>query len=339
METPTELLIDEPHTDAELQGNLLQDYEQKFEQRPEDQKLSKLCRDVGLKIVEKKQLFITIEEEGPDEMKNLCREFSLLRSEKASRVRGWIRGKTKIGPVFDAKVCRHQERYGIEVMVESLFRDRTVSRVRIVNGINKYVTETSKTISLESVEHRVTGKLVVKAKPRLKFAVTLSPVSIPVRERKWIDIDPKPFNEVCFAVSKFMIRLLRHDKNITREDDGAVRFDDLIEEFKVKFVGTSEWTVDAWTTFLAKGGGPKKRFQYCLNPNSSNCIARQCTVARGLHRVHLPHRERLRDALHKTKWSDPRRKRQQKGQTISVLHSREPDGHSTWSKRSGTRSG
>ena len=66
-----------------------------------------------------------------------------------------------------------------------------------------------------------------------------------------------------------MIRFLRQDETIPREDDGAVRFDDLIEKFKVKFVGTSEWTVDAWTTFLAKGGGPKKKFQYCLNPNSS----------------------------------------------------------------------
>ena len=27
--------------------------------------------------------------------------------------------------------------------------------------------------------------------------------------------------------------------------------------------------VEAWISFLAKGGGPKKRFQYCLNPNSS----------------------------------------------------------------------
>ena len=30
-----------------------------------------------------------------------------------------------------------------------------------------------------------------------------------------------------------------------------------------------QWTVDDWENCLAKGGGPKKRFQYCLNPNSS----------------------------------------------------------------------
>ena len=66
-----------------------------------------------------------------------------------------------------------------------------------------------------------------------------------------------------------MIRLLQHNETIPREDDGAVSFDDLIEKFKASFDGTSQWTVDAWITFLAKGGGPKKRLQYCLNPNSS----------------------------------------------------------------------
>ena len=36
-----------------------------------------------------------------------------------------------------------------------------------------------------------------------------------------------------------MIKILRHEENIPREDDGAARFDDLIEKFKVKFVGYS----------------------------------------------------------------------------------------------------
>ena len=99
METPTELATADPHTNARLEGNLLRDYEHKFEQLPEDQKLSKLCCDAGLKILEKGQFYITLdEEEGPDEMKNLCREYTLPRSEEASRVRGWILGNTKNRP-------------------------------------------------------------------------------------------------------------------------------------------------------------------------------------------------------------------------------------------------
>ena len=51
----------------------------------------------------------------------------------------------------------------MEIMIESLFRDRTVSGVRIVNGINKYVTETSEEILVTSVENRGVWKPVVKA--------------------------------------------------------------------------------------------------------------------------------------------------------------------------------
>ena len=70
--------------------------------------------------------------------------------------------------------------------------------VRFVNGINKYLTETSETILLEGVEHRVTGKPDAKAGPQLKPAVTLSPISIPLRERNWTDITPERFRQDCF---------------------------------------------------------------------------------------------------------------------------------------------
>ena len=65
-----------------------------------------------------------------------------------------------------------------------------------------------------------------------------------------------------------MIRLLRHDDTVHREDDGAVIFDDLAELCKARFAGTSHWAIEAWISFLANGRGPKNRFQYCLNPNS-----------------------------------------------------------------------
>ena len=57
--------------------------------------------------------------------------------------------------------------------------------------------------------------------------------------------------------------------SVPREDDGAVRFDDFMEEFEAKFDGSSQWSVYACITYLPMGGGQKKRFQYCLNPHSS----------------------------------------------------------------------
>ena len=75
--------------------------------------------------------------------------------------------------------------------------------------------------------------------------------------------------KIVFAVSQAMIRLMRHDQSIPREDDGAVRFDDIMEVFKEKFDGASQWSINDWIPFLAKGGEPKIRFQYCLNPDSA----------------------------------------------------------------------
>ena len=114
-------------------------------------------------------------------------------------------------------------------MIESSFRDRTVSWVRMVNGINKYVTETSEEISVgKRWEQEVHGKPVAKAKPRPMPTLTLTHVSTPHRERRSIDVDPGKYSQGCFEVSKFLITLLRHDDTVPREDDGAVRFDDLI---------------------------------------------------------------------------------------------------------------
>ena len=135
-------------------------------------------------------------------------------------------------------------------MVESLFRDGTASWVRIVNGVDKYVTETTETTPTGNVERRSSGKLVAKARPQLKPAVTLSPISIPLCERKWIDINPERFHQDCFTVSKATIRLLRHHPSIPGEDDGAVRFDEIMKEFKAKFDGVSQWSINDWMSFL-----------------------------------------------------------------------------------------
>ena len=64
--------------------------------------------------------------------------------------------------------------------------------------------------------------------------MTVSPIPIPVLEKKWIDINPEKFHEDYFAVSKVMIRLLRHDSSTPREDDKAVRFDDPIARVQKK---------------------------------------------------------------------------------------------------------
>ena len=95
----------------------------------------------------------------------------LPRSDQSSQVKGWIRGNTKIGPVLEVMVCHHQGRYGIEVMIESPFGDKTCSWVRIVSGINNYMTEMSEETHVESIGKKSTGKPVAKAKTATDICV------------------------------------------------------------------------------------------------------------------------------------------------------------------------
>ena len=60
MEIPTRPSAEETLTNAQQRRNLVQEYERKFEQLSEDQKLFKLCSDAGLKLVEKGQYFYTL---------------------------------------------------------------------------------------------------------------------------------------------------------------------------------------------------------------------------------------------------------------------------------------
>ena len=104
----------------------MQENEQKFEQLSEDQKLSKLCSDAGLKPVEQGQYFKNLETEEGQQMQHLCREYMMPRNEKETRIRGWILTNMRIGPVLNIKGCCRDDRYSIEVQVPSLFQDNTV---------------------------------------------------------------------------------------------------------------------------------------------------------------------------------------------------------------------
>ena len=68
-----------------------------------------------------------------------------------------------------------------------------------------------------------------------------------------------------------MIRLIRHDQNIPRETDGAVKCEDIVEEFNKRkgknFEGASQWPLNNWISILVKGSGAKKTLQCCLNPD------------------------------------------------------------------------
>ena len=119
-------------TDVRVQGNLLREYEQKIADLPEPLQLTKLCSNAGLaNAVGKGQYFTTLDDAEHDKLNGSCREHILPRGDKSSQMKGSIRGNTKIGPVLDVAVSYHQGRYGVEIMINSLFGDGTRSWVKI----------------------------------------------------------------------------------------------------------------------------------------------------------------------------------------------------------------
>ena len=103
------------------------------------------------------------------------------RDQEGTRIKGWIQSNVRFGHVSDIKVYNHYGRYSIEVQVQYLFPDQTVSWVRI----DKFVREA---MSIQE-EEKASGKPAANARPILKPASTSGWNSIPTEQRKWIDIE------------------------------------------------------------------------------------------------------------------------------------------------------
>ena len=101
-----------------------------------------------------------------------------------------------------------------------------------------------------------------KAKPQQREPVD-TPTIIPMHERRWIDIEPSEQTLAAYDLSKKVISLLRHNQTVQREEDGAIQF------YRIKFhlrnhsSQVQHWSDDRWKSCLARGGGSKRRYQYC----------------------------------------------------------------------------
>ena len=122
--------------------NLLQEYEQRFEKLSEDQKLSRLRSEAGLRLVEVGQFFYTFPSPRGKANHSLCREYTLPRDQKRELVsKDGSRAMYDLAQSRTRKFAIKYGRYSIEVQVQSLFKDQTESWIRIVNGIDKFARE------------------------------------------------------------------------------------------------------------------------------------------------------------------------------------------------------
>ena len=74
----------EVQANEERQGNLLQEYKQRFEKLSEDQKLSRSCSEAGLRLVEIGQFFCALPSPR-GKKQSLCRESTIPRDQEGTR--------------------------------------------------------------------------------------------------------------------------------------------------------------------------------------------------------------------------------------------------------------
>ena len=108
----------------------------------------------------------------------------------------------------------------------------------------------------------VTARSKAKAKPQPRESTGMT--TFPLRERKWIEIEPSKQDLESYDLSKKVINLLRHNQKLHREEDGAIQF------YKIKFhlrdhhPQIQNWSDDRWIACLAAGGGSNEDISIAL---------------------------------------------------------------------------
>ena len=246
--------------------NFWERYIQQIESLSLENRVSTFCKEAGfMRVVEVGQHFVTKDTGNLRQFRSVaCREYTLPRDDPTSEAKGWIQGIMRIGPVLEVTTSFRHFKYGIEIRIWSVNQDNSQSWVRISYGTMKYVVESiqdNTEIPLDPQEEQlpqtsikvVAARSKAKAKPQPRVLVGTT-ATIPMHERRWIDIEPSEQHLALYDLSKKVINLLRHNQTLQREDDGAIEF------YKIKFYLRNHhsqiqlWSDERWKACLAAGG-------------------------------------------------------------------------------------
>ena len=250
-----------------------QQYIQQVESLSPERKVSRFCKEAGfMRVVEVGQYFVT-KDTGEFQQTVACREYTLPRDDKASQPKGWIQGNMRIGLVLEVTTSFQHFKYGIEIRIWSVSQELSHSWVRISYGTVKYVIDSiqdNTEIPADPQEEQVSqtstnvvaARSKAKAKPQLRELVGTT-ATIPIHQRRWIDIEPSKQDLDSYNLSKKVINLLRRNQTLQREQDGAIEFCKIKSYLRNHHSQIHNWSDDRWKACLAAGGGSKRRYQYC----------------------------------------------------------------------------
>ena len=114
-------------------------------------------------------------------------------------------------------------------------------------------------------------ELLHKAKPRRPTSTCSSTRTVPIRERRWINIEPGAQSHQAYPVAKRLHTLVRHGE-LPREEGGAIEVWRLKNDLRNKFEHSQCWSDEMWKSKMAGGEGNKKRFQYCIESSGQEIL-------------------------------------------------------------------
>ena len=252
-----------------------QQYIQQIESLSPENRLSKFCKEAGfMRVVEVGQYFVIKDTGDFRQFQSVaCLEDTLPRDDRASQPKGWIQGNMRIGPVLEVTTSFQHFKYGIEIRIKSVNQDDSHSWVRISYGTVKYVTdfiedntENPADPQEEQIPQANTSVVAVRSKAKAKpqpRELAGTTATIPIHQKRWIDIEPSKQDLASYDLSKKVINLLRHNQTLYREEDGAIEFCKIKFHLRNHHSQIQNWSDDRWKACLAAGGGFKRRYQYC----------------------------------------------------------------------------
>ena len=110
-----------------------------------------------------------------------------------------------------------------------------------------------------------------KAKPQRRTSASSSTKTFPFGETTWTDIEPQDYSLTDYSVSKKLINLLRHGSPL-REEDGAIELWRIKDNLQEHCLYCHHWSDDKWKKTMARGGGNKKKYQYCADSSGENSL-------------------------------------------------------------------
>ena len=220
------------------------------------------CSDAGLRLVERVQHFHTLETEGGQQVQHLCREYTMPSQWKGNPCE-----------TMDSK--QYQNRSGLEH--KSLVSSRTIQcwsssffsfKTTSFHGLELWMAFTDTWQNQYRGRGHSFGETNWWSKTKTEAYSNVLLQFLFLFLKGWTDIESQRSHD---EFSKAITRLLRHDQSEPRGIDGAIHYNDIMEECrKNKFDGASQWLHEDWISKLVMGGEAKKIFQHCENPNSPN---------------------------------------------------------------------